>query len=448
MSRFVWVVVLQVIGAIPLASEAQQLITLEEAVGATLEQNAKLRVVQSGAAEAKERITEARAAFFPRISLSETWQRGNEPVFVFSSLLSARHFAAQNFAIDALNHPHAIGFFRTTVAVEQNVFDGGRQRAAVTSARVRGELADLSVKETAAAVALAATQTFGRLASAQAARQAAQSGLDTAHEDLAVAERRRDAGMATEADVLALAVHVADLRQRVIQADGDAAVARAELNRLMGRPIDGEIRAAEPRLGSTWARDAPTLASLLAEAEAGRPEIARAANAERLATMDRRQARAGLLPQVTAQAAFDVSGTSVGDRATAWVVGGAVRWTFSMGGAELARLKAAADAAVRTRAERDDARAAVHVEVVGAVRTLEASRAREAVGRAAVEQARESHRIIRDRFDAGLATVNDVLRAATAVLDAEANRTAALVDVITGEGHVRRALGRDPKPVP
>jgi hypothetical protein len=42
--------------------------------------------------------------------------------------------------------------------------------------------------------------------------------------------------MATDADVLALLAHVADLQQRVIQSQSDAAVARAELNRLMGSP--------------------------------------------------------------------------------------------------------------------------------------------------------------------------------------------------------------------
>jgi outer membrane protein TolC len=448
MARFAWIAALGLLVVMPARSQAQQILTLQDVVAATLEQNPSLRATRAGVAEAQARITEARAGFWPRISFSETWQRGDQPVFVFSSLLSARRFAAENFVVDALNHPDPIGFFRTSVGVEQVVFDGGRQRAAATSAHAGGEVAALVLEERAAHLALTATQTFGRLLSSQAARQAAQSGLDSALADLALAERRRDAGMATEADVLALAVHAADLRQRVIQADGDAAVGRAELNRLMGHAVDRDIRVAEPRVGSTLAVDPSALASLLAEAEAARPEVARAALAERLADIGRRQARAGLLPQVVAQAAFDVSGTRFGDRAAAWLVGGELRWTFSTGGAELARLKIAAESAARARAERDDARAAIHVEVVAAVRTLEAARARESAGRAAVEMAGESQRMIRDRFDAGLATVNDVLRAATAVLDAETNRTAALVGVITGEGHLRRALGRDPRPTP
>jgi len=67
------------------------------------------------------------------VSFVESWQRGNQPVFVFSSLLSARQFGAANFAVDALNYPDANGFFHASLGVEQLLFDGGRQRSAVST---------------------------------------------------------------------------------------------------------------------------------------------------------------------------------------------------------------------------------------------------------------------------------------------------------------------------
>ena len=92
----------------------------------------------------------------------------------------------------------------------------------------------------------------------------------------------------------------------------------------------------------------------------------------------------------------------------------------------------------------EEARGAVHVEVVKAFHQLETAQARRTASAAAVEQARESQRIIRDRFDAGLAPVNDVLRASTALLDAEASRVAALVDSTVAAAALRRSLGRTP----
>jgi outer membrane protein TolC len=248
--------------------------------------------------------------------------------------------------------------------------------------------------------------------------------------------------MATDADVLSLVVHVADLQQRAIQAGSEAAVARAELNRLMGAPVEAAINPAAPTSGAP--PSPPDMAALVAEADAARPEIKRAAAAARVAETARSQAAAALIPQIAAQAAYDLSGTQFTDRAGAWIVGGQIRWTFSTGGAELAGRKAAAAAMARAAAESEDVRAAVHVEVITAAGRVESARARETVGRAAADQARESQRIIRDRFEQGLAGVNDVLRASTAVLDAEANRTAAIVDLMVADATLRRAVGRLP----
>lgn len=424
---------------------AQEPLTLDRALSAALARNASLRASRAGAEEATVRVAEARSGLFPRVSFTESWQRGDQPGFVFSSLLSARRFGAANFAIDALNHPDPVGFFQTSVGVEQVLFDGGRQRSVAAAAELRREIATASTDEAAAAIVLATTQIFGRIVAAQAIRGATDAAVATARQDLVRAERRRDAGMATDADVLALIVNVADLEQRSIQSEGDAAIARAELNRLMGVPIERDFGIIEPS-GIEWKdiTEQRDVGILLAEADGARPELKRAMASERVADAGRQQARSALVPQVEAQAAFNISGTQVSDRASSWVVGSELRWTFSAGGAELAGIKAAAASATRAHAEADEVRALVHVEVVTGLRRLESAAARQAAGRAAVDQAREGERITRDRFDAGVASVNDVLRASASVLDAEANRTAALVDTMTAAALLRRAVGRRP----
>lgn len=443
-SRFLQGIAIVGLTLAPLPSAAQESLTVERAVQMALAQNASLRAARAGSEEAAARSAEARSGLFPRVSFTESWQRGDQPVFVFSSLLSARRFRANDFAIDALNHPDAIGFFRMGVSVEQLLFDGGRQRSAARVATLRHTIAEASTSEAAAALAVTTTQVFGRVVTSEATHRAAESGVTAAREDLARAERRRDAGLATDADVLALGVHVAELRQRAIQSDGEASAARAELNRLMGSPIDAARQALVPPDAAVAITADADVMLLLAEADAARPELRRAAASEQIAAAARQQARSALIPQVAAQAAVDVAGTRFADRASSWIVGGELRWTFSAGGAELAAMKAAAASLARTQAEADDARAAVHVDVISALRRVEASRARYDVARAAVDQARESQRIIRDRFEAGIAPVNDVLRASTALLDAEANSVSALVDTMVARAMLHRALGRTP----
>jgi outer membrane protein TolC len=77
-----------------------------------------------------------------------------------------------------------------------------------------------------------------------------------------------------------------------------------------------------------------------------------------------------------------------------------------------------------------------------ALARLEAARASEAVGLAAAGQARESRRIIRDRYESGLADAAVLLRSADAVQQADAQHIAAQVNVLTATAHLQRAIGR------
>jgi outer membrane protein len=437
-----WLLAAGIAAGVPSRAIAQTVLPLDRAVQEAVARNPAVAAARAGADESREAADGARAGFFPRVSFGESWQRADQPVFVFSSLLSARHFAAPNFAIDALNHPDAIGFFHANFGVEQIVFDGGRTRAAVRSAAARRDAAADAASQTAADIALAVTQAYGRVLSAQTGRRAADAAVAAAQEDLGRAEHRRDVGTATDADVLGLAVHVAAMKQRSVEATGEDAIARAELNRVLGAAIDREFAVAEPPAPA--AASGGDVRALVAQAMESRAEIHRADAAVRAADAGVAGARASWLPQIAAQAGYELSGTRFADRASAWLVGGELRWTVSAGGAEAAQVRAAHAALERARAEQAAARAAVDVEVVTAVRRLESAGARAALGTAAVEQARESQRIIRDRFEAGLVGVGDVLRAATTVLDAESQRTAAVVDAVVSDAMLRRAIGRTP----
>jgi outer membrane protein TolC len=423
-------------------AQAQEVLTLPEATQQALTHHAGLRAAQAEVAERDARMSEARAGWFPRISVTETWQRGDQPVFVFSSLLAARQFTAASFTIDALERPDAIGFHRTSVVFQQPLFDG-RLHADVERARLMRDAARLTLDESRATLAATTAETYGRIVVAHATHHAIDSALEAGRADRARAAARRDAGMATDADVLALDAHVAALAQQAIQADADEVIARASLNRLMGSPVTRTYLVAE-WLGPDPVPGDVDLGALLAEAEAARPELRLASLTDHLARTERRLARASLLPRVSTQAAVEVSGTRFDDRASSWLMGAEVSWNVSLGGAERARLRAAARASDKAAAEADDARAAVDVEVVSALTERRAALARVDAGRAAVAQAHESERIVRDRFEAGMAGVTDLLRAQGAVLDAEAERTAAVVAAMVSNAKLTRALGRQP----
>ena len=113
---------------------AQGGLTLADAIARAKTATPEARALSASVGEATERIRQARAGYLPRVDASEAVQRGDQPVFVFGSLLSQRRFSADRFAIDALNHPDPLTNVRTALTAEQLVFDGGATALAVRAA--------------------------------------------------------------------------------------------------------------------------------------------------------------------------------------------------------------------------------------------------------------------------------------------------------------------------
>jgi outer membrane protein len=426
--------------AVPLTGRAQEPLSLQQAIAATLQSNPDLRAAQAGQRESEAHVSEARASYFPRVDFVEAWQRGNNPVFVFGSLLSQQRFTMANFALDALNHPDPLTNFHAAFTVDQPIYDSSRI-AGIKSAGLGKQIAAASVAEARADLALATTRAYGDVLQATANRAAAAAAVAAAREDLARAQHSRDVGMASEADVLSLQVHLAQMQEREIRATSGVAVASAQLNRLMGAPLDRPVTLADPGLAPVTV---PAAADAEKSAVENRAAFKRAALQVSLAETARSAAKQAFLPQAYFQGMYELNGHTFGDRASAWMIAGQIRFNLFAGFGDKARLSAATEAEQRARAERDSAESGLKLEVQNARAQLEASVAREAVGRSAVLQARESQRIIRDRYDAGLAGVADVLRAANSLLDAELLRTSSVVDVLVARALLDRAMGRVP----
>jgi outer membrane protein len=426
------------LGGLPSPAAAQSFLSLPDAIARARAHNLDARAAAMAESEAGHRAEQARAGYFPRVDLAETWQRGDQPVFVFSSLLAQRDFAADNFAIDALNHPPATDNFRLALMVEQALFDpvvGPRSKAA----GIGHQMATLDRTRLAQDLAVSVTETYGRVLAAGAIRGAAAAAVEAAEADLRVARDRRDAGRVTDADVLQVEVHIARARERQIRATADEHIARATLNHLLGEPLDSHLTL-DPAPDAAVTAGEPM--ALEAEAVASRADVRLAGLREQLAEASISSAKAGFLPTVAAQGGWEANGGEWTDRASSWVVGVSARINLFQGLADRAKLAESRQLAERRAVEREKAETTARLEVRTATARLDAARAASEVGRAAASQARESRRIIRDRYEAGLADVTALLRAAEAVTEAEARETASRVDVLTAAAALSRALGR------
>jgi outer membrane protein len=418
---------------------AQPRLTLADAVARARAGNADVRIATAAEREAQAGVALARAGYLPSVEISEGWQRSNHPVFVFSSLLAQRQFGAADFAIDALNRPDAMPNLRAAVSVEQAVFDLATV-AGMRAAALSRDLAATSRAVVAQDLAVAVTSAYGAVLAAEAATRAADGAVVAAEADRTRARRRHDAGMVTLADVLQIEVALARAQEQRIRSAAEATIARAKLNQVMGEPLETAFVLDDTppdRLADVADRAALETAALEA-----RPEMTRSALQEQLAQAVVAQAKAAFMPRVVVQGGWEANGDGWGSRASSWSTGIVARMPIFRGGADQARLGQARQAAVARGIERERLADAVRLDVRIATARVEAARAAGAVSHAAVAQARESQRIIRDRYDAGLADVTALLRAAEAVQQAEARQWASDVDITMAAAMLARALGR------
>jgi outer membrane protein len=425
--------------ALTAPAAGQTPLSLTDAIARARAHNPDAGSSAAGEREAAQRVTQARAGYWPKVDVAESWQRGNQPVFVFSSLLSQRQFTAADFALSALNHPDAVDNYRSAVTVEQPLFDSAT-RANVAVTGIGHDIATATRLMVDHDLAANVTNAYGRVLVTVGARQSADAAVATALADRELAGNRRDAGRVTDADVLQVEVHVSQAHEQQIRATSDERIARAQLNQVIGEPL-GEAFLLEPA-PTVAIIDVTDLAALEAEALKNRPEVALAALQEELARAGQTAARAAFLPQVSAQGAWELNGGAWNSRASSWIVGAVARVNVFHGFADKARLAEAGDQATRRSLERTKIETAARLDVHVAVATLDAARAGEVVGRDAVTQARESRRIIRDRYEAGLTDVTALLRSAEAVVQAEARQVTAQVSVLTASAALQRAVGR------
>ena len=437
-------------------ARAQAPLSVADAVARARARNPGARAAASLASEAEARVRQARAGYLPRVDVSESWQRGNQPVFVFSSLLSQRRFEAADFALDALNHPGATANFRAGVTIEQPIFNAAA-RAATAAARAASDIAALGVTQADRDLAVTVTSAYGRVLLASARAQAAAAAVASAGADRARAAARRDAGLVTDADVLQLDMYLSRARASEIEARADERIARADLNAVMGEPLDSAFALAPLEsslaplgsslgpLGSSLgpvAVDVVDLPALEAEALAARTEVQAAIQYERLAEAAGASARAAFLPQVSAHGGWEVNGGEFQTRASSWIAGITARVNVFNGFADRARLAEARAEAGRRAIERERVETAVRLDVRTAAARVASARARIDTAQAALAQAREARRIIRDRYENGLAGIADLLGAARSEEEAATMRLSAEIDLAVAAASLHRALGR------
>lgn len=402
--------------------------SLNDAIRLALDKNKSIEAAGAAKKAAESRISEARSGFLPKVNYSESWTRSDNPVFVFSSLLTQNQFGEPNFQVGSLNNPNFLNNFQSQVTADQVLYDAGQTKRAVRSARLTRDMTAEEGRRTQMEVIGGVVRAYyDALLSADQLNATAQA-MRSAQADLERARAIRTAGMSTDVDTLSIRVHLASVREQQIRREADVDVARAALNDAIGLPLDTP-HTLTTRLASMTIPPEESLAEQQKIAVEQRPEALQVKLATSLAETQAANARSSFLPQVTLHGGFEADRqrfiTRGGDN---WLVSIGLRWNLFNGFADKARIEESKFALQRSSAEAARTDSAIRLQVHRAYADLHAATQRIEVAQASVTEAEESLRITQNRYEAGFSNVTDLLRTETTVLDARNRQLAAVRD--------------------
>jgi outer membrane protein TolC len=424
----------------PRTIRSQQTISLEQAVRLALDKNPSLQAAEEGSRAAEARVGEARSAWAPRLDFNQDFTRGNNPVYVFGTLLTQRRFTAANFALGSLNAPTPVDNFATRLEGKVMLFDSLRTLLQVREAKKEKTAADWETEQARQDLILRVIAAYDDVQVAGQNLQAAEEAFKSAQ---ANAERVRNllqAGQVVDSDLLSAQVFLSQIRNRDIQAKNRLALAQLTLSCELGLGLDDVRQPAGTLAEQPFAEK--TTPEWEQSALEHRPAL-KAARLHAQASADQSsKARAEFGPKLGLVAGLERDAATLGGPSgTNWNAGARLELNLFAGGADRYRLVEAQAGKRQADRQLEWLESGVRLEVRQAFLDQAAARDRVQSAKDAVEQARESLRIVQNRYTAGLTNVKELLRAQTAQLDVQTDYFSALHDWHVARARLEHATG-------
>lgn len=270
-------------------------------------------------------------------------------------------------------------------------------------------------------------------------QQLGRESVQRLEDHLKNVQAQYEVGVVAKVDVLRSQVELSNAKQSLIQAENAYQVAEANLNRIVGLPMDTTLKLDNILTYSEYAED---MAYCLDYASQYRPELEQARQGVEAAKGALMVARSGYMPKIAASATQNWSDTNwPGDENGEWGVGVSVSMNVFDSGVTWSKINGAkADLAVAEETYRDTVDA-VNLDVRNCYLNLREAEKRIGTTETAVSQAEEDYRIAQVRYMAGVGTNTDVLDAQVALTQAKTNYLQAMYDYNTSKTDLENAMG-------
>ncbi len=395
--------------------QGNQPITLEQALELAKRNNRDLQVAVLQLQRSQGALRAAKAALYPTVTLQTQVNRQQTS----SSQLTDE--------LQGTGDP-VTSNFTAQGQLTYDIYTSGNRSSTIKIEEERVRDAELEVEQISEQIRLNVSTDYYTLQQRDEEVRIAQSAVKNAQASLKDAEALEQAGVGTRFDVLRSQVNLANAKQELTRAFSQQKIARSTLVNRLSLSQAVEISAAdEVKLAGLWDK---SLEESIVLAFKNRPELRQNLVQRNISEQQRRQALSAIKPQISLVANYDLldqfddrvgltDGYSVALRATMTL--------FDGGAAKAQAFQAKTNIAI-AETQFAQQRNQIRFEVEEAYSTLQSSLDNVQTANAALDQAKESLRLARLRFQAGVGTQTEVIAAEDDLTEAEGNRITAILD--------------------
>lgn len=403
--------------------------TLQRALDYALAHNPDAQIAQQRIQAARAGLDEADSAFWPKLQFQSSYARTDNPMMVFGDILDQH---AYNYAAPPnFNNLPNVDNWNVQGTVTVPLYAGGRNEAEHDAARADTEAARHSNAAVRNDLAFEVVSAFETVLKARDFARAAKAAVNSFDHDLTVARKRHDSGTLLKSDVLDIEVQLGQAREELIRAQNAETLATLALRNLIGIDDGGfGIADTAPAVSVPPAGDSP-----------GRPELAAASEREAAAEAMLRGAQSGYQPRVSAFGSLGHDyGWATDGHGNNYTAGIVLQWDLWDGLLTRGKSREASANLAAERQARRKLRLAIDFEIEEARLNLDAATQELAVAGKSVEEAEESAKLTRDRFEQGLAIPSRLIDSETALTTARVRHAEAQADERIAIAALRKAL--------
>ena len=414
-------------------------LNLEDAMQRAFNTNPAITIAGYERDSARASYNAARSSKWISISGSHTTQRGgsNDNVTTGNSWIwdgTAHKQVAWANTSKQIGNQHS-----NTVSASMPIYTGGKLSGTIKQAKASYLISEQGLQKAYNDMRATVTNGYFDMLQADNMQKLGRESVERLADHLKNVEAQYEVGVVAKVDVLRSQVELANAKQSLIKAENAYQIAEANLNKIVGLPMDTQLKLDNILVYAPYEND---MQYCLDYAAMHRPELEQAKQNVEAAKGALRVAISGHMPQIAASASQNWNDSNwPGDENGNWGVGVQVTMNIFDSGVTTSKIHGAeADLAKAHETYRDTVDA-VNLDVRSNYLNLREAEKRIDTTKLAVSQAEEDYRIAQLRYMNGVGTNTDVLDAQVALTDAKTNYLQAMYDYNTCKTNLETAIG-------